>query len=72
MPDKYADFPALQQDIVHSTLLEELLFWTFEYEFPQNFVCFLLNMLPDPNYKVWTNLVANLAPANQFSLRRSN
>lgn len=52
MPDEYKHFPALQQNIVHSTLLEELIFWTFEYEFPQNFVCFLLNMLPDPEYKV--------------------
>lgn len=51
-PDKYKDFPALQSDIVHSSLLEELIFWTFKYEFPQNFVCFLLNMLPDPEYKV--------------------
>lgn len=49
--EKYKDFPALQ-DIVHSSLLEELIFWTFKYEFPQNFVCFLLNMLPDPEYKV--------------------
>lgn len=51
-PDKYQDFAALQTDIVHSSLLEELIFWTFKYEFPQNFVCFLLNMLPDPEYKV--------------------
>lgn len=51
-PSKYKDFVALQSDIVHSSLLEELIFWTFKYEFPQNFVCFLLNMLPDPEYKV--------------------
>lgn len=51
-PSKYKDFAALQSDIVHSSLLEELIFWTFKYEFPQNFVCFLLNMLPDPDYKV--------------------
>lgn len=51
-PSKYKDFAALQSDIVHSSLLEELIFWTFKYEFPQNFVCFLLNMLPDPEYKV--------------------
>lgn len=53
-PSKYKDFAALQSDIVHSSLLEELIFWTFKYEFPQNFVCFLLNMLPDPEYKVST------------------
>lgn len=54
-PDKYQDLAALQTDIVHSSLLEELIFWTFKYEFPQNFVCFLLNMLPDPEYKVSKN-----------------
>lgn len=36
----------------HTTLLEEFIFWTFKYEFPQNIVCFLLNMLPDQDYKV--------------------
>lgn len=36
----------------HATLLEEFIFWTFKYEFPQNVVCFLLNMLPDQDYKV--------------------
>lgn len=52
VPEEYKHLPALQVNIVHSTLLEELIFWTFKYEFPQNFVCFLLNMLPDPEYKV--------------------
>lgn len=56
-PSKYKDFPALQTDIVHSSLLEEFIFWTFKYEFPQNFVCFLLNMLPDPEYKVICYLI---------------
>lgn len=51
-PEDYKHFPALQNKITHSTLLEEFIFWTFKYEFPQNFVCFLLNMLPDPEYKV--------------------
>lgn len=51
-PEEYKHFPALQNKITHSTLLEEFIFWTFKYEFPQNFVCFLLNMLPDPEYKV--------------------
>lgn len=51
-PEEYKHFPALQSEITHNTLLEEFIFWTFKYEFPQNFVCFLLNMLPDPEYKV--------------------
>ena len=51
-PDDYKHLPALGQFIVHKTLLEEFIFWTFKYEFPQNIVCFLLNMLPDQDYKV--------------------
>lgn len=39
---------------MHKTLLEEFIFWTFKYEFPQNVVCFLLNMLPDQDYKELT------------------
>lgn len=50
-PDEYKHLPALGQTIVHKTLLEEFIFWTFKYEFPQNIVCFLLNMLPDQDYK---------------------
>ncbi|GAB1286409.1 E3 ubiquitin-protein ligase UBR3 [Apodemus speciosus] len=36
----------------HKSFLEELLFWTIKYEFPQKMVTFLLNMLPDQEYKV--------------------
>ena len=28
------------------------MFWTVKYEFPLKVVCLLLNMLPDPDYKV--------------------
>lgn len=35
----------------HRTLLDEFIFWTFKFEFPQNTVCFLLNMLPVQEYK---------------------
>ncbi|KAG1697720.1 E3 ubiquitin-protein ligase Ubr3 [Nymphon striatum] len=42
---------ALRHDLEHETILEELLFWTVKYEFPQKLVCFLLNMLPDHTYK---------------------
>ena len=51
-PDEYKNLPALGKTVVHKTLLEEFIFWTFKYEFPQNVVCFLLNMLPDQDYKV--------------------
>ncbi|XP_058064446.1 E3 ubiquitin-protein ligase Ubr3 [Anopheles bellator] len=50
-PPEYAYLPALGRTIVHGTLLEEFIFWTFKYEFQQQIVCFLLNMLPDQDYK---------------------
>lgn len=50
-PEEYEKLPALGKQLVHKTLLEEFIFWTFKYEFPQNVVCFLLNMLPDQDYK---------------------
>lgn len=50
-PDEYRDLPALGDKLVHTTLLEEFIFWTFKFEFPQTLVCFLLNMLPDQDYK---------------------
>ncbi|CAG9863571.1 unnamed protein product [Phyllotreta striolata] len=43
--------PSLQHALVHKTFLEELVFWTVKFEFPQKIVCLLLNMLPDPDYK---------------------
>ncbi|XP_073956501.1 ubr3 ubiquitin ligase [Choristoneura fumiferana] len=50
-PDQYRHLPALAPRLTHYTLLDEFIFWTFKYEFPQNVVCFLLNMLPDQDYK---------------------
>lgn len=50
-PEEYEKLPALGKQLTHKTLLEEFIFWTFKYEFPQNVVCFLLNMLPDQDYK---------------------
>ncbi|CAH1638018.1 unnamed protein product [Spodoptera littoralis] len=50
-PDEYRHLPALAPRLQHNTLLDEFIFWTFKYEFPQNVVCFLLNMLPDQDYK---------------------
>ena len=42
---------ALTAQLMHSTFLEELVFWTFKYEFPERLVCLLLKMLPDRKYK---------------------
>ncbi|KAI4457311.1 ubiquitin ligase e3 alpha-related [Holotrichia oblita] len=39
------------EHLVHKTFLEELVFWTVKFEFPQKVVCLLLNMLPDVDYK---------------------
>ncbi|XP_012275050.1 E3 ubiquitin-protein ligase Ubr3 isoform X2 [Orussus abietinus] len=50
-PDEYKDCASLQEHLEHTTFLEELVFWTVAYEFPQKLVCLLLNMLPDPDYK---------------------
>lgn len=50
--EEYKDCPPLQEHLVHRTFLEELVFWTVKFEFPQKVVCLLLNMLPDPDYKV--------------------
>ncbi|KAF5282499.1 hypothetical protein FQR65_LT14269 [Abscondita terminalis] len=49
--DEYRDCPSLQKHLTHRTFLEELVFWTVKFEFPQKVVCLLLNMLPDPDYK---------------------
>ncbi|XP_043272202.1 E3 ubiquitin-protein ligase Ubr3 isoform X3 [Venturia canescens] len=50
-PDEYKDCPSLQTHLEHNTFLEELMFWTVSYDFPQKLVCLLLNMMPDPDYK---------------------
>ena len=50
-PPEFSDFPSLTARLTHHTFLEELVFWTVKYEFPQKLVCLLLNMLPDAQYK---------------------
>lgn len=47
-----AEIASLQPVLMHNSFLEELVFWMVKFEFPQKLVCFLLNMLPDINYKV--------------------
>ena len=50
-PPEFSDLPSLTARLTHQTFLEELVFWTVKYEFPQKLVCLLLNMLPDAQYK---------------------
>ncbi|KAL1485543.1 hypothetical protein MTO96_010052 [Rhipicephalus appendiculatus] len=50
-PPEYQEIAALQPVLIHHSFLEELVFWMVKFEFPQKLVCFLLNMLPDINYK---------------------
>lgn len=51
-PEELKDCPCLREQLVHKTFLEELMFWTIKFEFPEKVVCLLLNMLRDPDYKV--------------------
>ncbi|KAG4079082.1 hypothetical protein HA402_001053 [Bradysia odoriphaga] len=60
-PDEYKHLAALGETINHSTLLEEFIFWTFKLEFPQNIVCFLLNMIPEQDYKASSGIIERCA-----------
>ncbi|XP_077978171.1 E3 ubiquitin-protein ligase UBR3-like [Glandiceps talaboti] len=51
IPRHLKDCPALQSKIVHKTFIEELVFWSVKYEFPQKIVTLLLSMLPFNDYK---------------------
>ena len=48
----FSDVPTLNGPLVHKTFLDEIVFWTVKFEFPQELVCLLLNMRPDPDYEV--------------------
>ncbi len=47
-----ADLSGLSGPLKHESLLDELLFWTLKYEFPQKLVTFLLSILPNQQYTV--------------------
>ncbi|XP_041366438.1 E3 ubiquitin-protein ligase UBR3-like [Gigantopelta aegis] len=49
--EKHQDKPGLQQALCHETFVEELVFWTVKYEFPQKMVTLLLSLLPHDGYK---------------------
>lgn len=53
--------PCIIETLKHKCFLEELLFWTIKYEFPQKMVTFLLNMLPDQDYKVFFPSLVNIS-----------
>nr|XP_042905267.1 E3 ubiquitin-protein ligase ubr3 isoform X1 [Parasteatoda tepidariorum] len=43
-----------------SCFLDELVFWTIKFEFPQKLVCLLLNLMPDLTYKqAFTKIFVN-------------
>lgn len=54
----YTDMMGLNQKLGHTTLLEELVFWTVKFEFPQKIVTLLLSLLPDLRYKVSTQIIS--------------
>ncbi|CAL4147715.1 unnamed protein product, partial [Meganyctiphanes norvegica] len=51
VPPGYEDISTLNGPLVHKTFLDEIVFWTVKFEFPQKLVCLLLNMLPDTEYE---------------------
>ena len=48
------DIEEILQNLAHTSLLEELYFWSVKYEFPQKLVTFMLSLLPDDRFKVST------------------
>ena len=50
-PSKFQYCPALQAELKHETLLEELVFWTVKYQFSERLVSLLLKLLLDTSYK---------------------
>ncbi|XP_042224390.1 E3 ubiquitin-protein ligase ubr3-like [Homarus americanus] len=51
VPPGYQDVATLNGPLIHKTFLDEIVFWTVKFEFPQKLVCLLLNMLPDTEYE---------------------
>uniref|UniRef100_UPI00398E92C3 E3 ubiquitin-protein ligase ubr3 isoform X6 n=1 Tax=Pristiophorus japonicus TaxID=55135 RepID=UPI00398E92C3 len=58
--------PSIMDILKHKCFLEEILFWTVKYEFPQKMVTFLLNMLPDQDYKPAPNQVTFHLPLHRY------
>ncbi|XP_074659002.1 E3 ubiquitin-protein ligase UBR3-like [Tubulanus polymorphus] len=51
MPEELPELARQQSKLVHTNLLEELVFWMVKFEFPQKIVTLLLSILPDDAYK---------------------
>lgn len=49
--DDFVDARNSVNKLSHSSFLQEIVFWTVRYEFPQKLVCLLLDLLPDSVYK---------------------
>ena len=43
---------SVSDDLDHQTALQEILFWTVKYEFPEKITTWLLALLPDELFKV--------------------
>jgi len=48
----FLDIEEILQNLAHTSLLEELYFWSVKYEFPQKLVTFMLSLLPNDQFKV--------------------
>ena len=59
-PPEFSSFPSLTSELSHHTFLEELVFWTFLYEFPEKLAGLLLTLLPASQHQdlVTNNLVS--------------
>ncbi|CAH1789984.1 unnamed protein product, partial [Owenia fusiformis] len=49
--EEFKDVKGIGSDLQHNTFLEEMVFWTVKFEFPQKIITLLLSMLPDDVYK---------------------
>ena len=73
-PREFQDCPALTSQLSHRNFLEELVFWTVKYEFPEKLVCLLLKMLPDSDYKeaFTRSFVLHYSRVSMMLVRSSN
>lgn len=47
----------LFDELSHKSCVEEILFWTVKYEFPEKITTWLLSLLPDETFKVKLQLL---------------
>ncbi len=73
-PAEFQDCQALTAQLRHRNFLEELVFWTVKYEFPERLVCLLLKMLPDSEYKeaFTRSFVLHYSRVSMMLVRSSN